>query len=72
MATDAQQTPSGWAKLREWVAVVHSLAYIGHWQGARACYVGARKNLFDLRCVAIVHNLHVLARYPAHAVHATA
>jgi hypothetical protein len=62
-----QQTPIGRAKLRERVAVEHSLAHIGHWQGDRARYVGARKNLFDLRRVAVVHNLHVLARYPAPA-----
>jgi hypothetical protein len=62
-----QQTPAGRAKLRERVAVEHSLAHVGHWQGDRARYVGERKNLFDLRRVAVVHNLHVLARYPAHA-----
>lgn len=33
-----------------------------HWQGHRAGYHGARKNLFDLRRAAIVHNLHVAAR----------
>jgi hypothetical protein len=60
-----QQTPAGRAKLRERVAVEHSLAHVGHWQGPRARYRGARKNLFDLRRVAVVHNLHVLARYPA-------
>jgi hypothetical protein len=25
-------------------------------------YIGLRKNLFDLRRVAVVHNLHVIAR----------
>jgi hypothetical protein len=62
-----QQTPAGRAKLRERVAVEHSLAHIGSWQGRRARYVGARKNLFDLRRAAVVHNLHVLARYPRQA-----
>ena len=57
-----QQTASGRAKLRERVGVEHSLAHIGHWQGDRARYVGQRKNLFDLRRCAVVHNLHVLAR----------
>jgi transposase len=57
-----QATPAGRAKLRERVAVEHSLAHLGRWQGRRARYVGARKNLFDLRRVAVVHNLHVLAR----------
>ena len=59
-----QQTPAGRAKLRERVAVEHTLAHIGRWQGDRARYRGLRKNLFDLRRVAVVHNLHVLARLP--------
>lgn len=67
-----QQTPEGRAKLRERVAVEHSLAHIGHWQGDRARYRGERKNLFDLRRVAVVHNLHVLARFPAFAGHQAA
>ena len=60
-----QRTPEGRAKLRERVAVEHSLAHIGHWQGDRARYLGDRKNLFDLRRTAVVHNLHVIARAPA-------
>jgi hypothetical protein len=60
-----QQTAAGRAKLRERVAVEHSLAHIGHWQGDRARYLGERKNLFDLRRVAVVHNLHVWARFDA-------
>ena len=60
-----QQTAAGRAKLRERVAVEHSLAHIGRWQGDRARYVGARKNLLDLRRVAAVHNLHVWARFQA-------
>jgi hypothetical protein len=59
-----QQTPEGRAKLRERVAVEHALAHVGHWQGRRARYRGTRKNLFDLRRVAVVHNLHVIARHP--------
>ena len=59
-----QLTPQGRAKLRERVAVEHTLAHIGHWQGRRARYVGPRKNLFDLRRCAVVHNLHVIARAP--------
>jgi hypothetical protein len=59
-----QQTPDGRAKLRERVAVEHALAHVGHWQGRRARYRGTRKNLFDLRRVAVVHNLHVIARQP--------
>jgi lambda repressor-like predicted transcriptional regulator len=57
-----QQDPDGRAKLRERVAVEHALAHVGHWQGRRARYKGARKNLFDLRRVAVVHNLHVIDR----------
>jgi Transposase DDE domain/Transposase domain (DUF772) len=57
-----QQTPEGRARLRERVAVEHSLAHIGRWQGDRARYAGTRKNLFDLRRCAVVHNLHVIAR----------
>jgi transposase len=60
-----QQTPAGRAKLRERVQVEHALAHVGHWQGRRARYRGTRKNLFDLRRVAVVHNLHVIARQPA-------
>jgi DDE family transposase len=60
-----QHTSEGRAKLRERVAVEHALAHVGHWQGRRARYLGTRKNLFDLRRVAAVHNLHVIARQPA-------
>lgn len=59
---ERQQTESGRAKLRERVAVEHTLAHVGQWQGDRARYLGERKNLFDLRRCAAVHNLHVLAR----------
>ena len=57
---DRQQTPQGRAKLRERVAVEHALAHVGRWQGRRARYRGVRKNVFDLRRCAVVHNLHVL------------
>ena len=56
-----QATPAGRAELRERVKVEHALAHVGHWQGRRARYRGTRKNLFDLRRVAVIHNLHVLA-----------
>jgi transposase len=62
---ERQQTKDGRAKLRERGSVEHSLAHVGRWQGERARYVGVRKNLFDLRRVAVVHNLHVLARQEA-------
>jgi hypothetical protein len=59
---ERQQTPQGRTKLRERVAVEHTLAHVGQWQGRRARYRGLRKHLFDLRRCAVVHNLHVLAR----------
>ncbi|MEH1931314.1 MAG: transposase [Nostoc sp.] len=59
---ERQTTESGRAKLRERVSVEHTLAHISQWQGAQARYIGLRKNLFDLRRMAVVHNLHVLAR----------
>ncbi|MEG4459089.1 IS1182 family transposase [Microcoleus sp. N9_A1] len=57
-----QSTAIGRKDLRKRTTVEHSLAHIGHWQGDRARYIGQRKNLFDLRRVAVVHNLHVIAR----------
>jgi transposase len=62
-----QQTPAGRASLRERVKIEHALAHVGHWQGRRARYRGTRKNPLDLRRVAVVHNLHVIARQPAAA-----
>jgi hypothetical protein len=60
-----QRTPEGRAALRERAAVEHDLAHVGRWQGDRARYRGARKNLLDLRRTAAVHNLVVIARrYP--------
>jgi Transposase DDE domain/Transposase domain (DUF772) len=61
---DRQQTPQGRAQLRERVAVEHALAHVGRWQGRRARYRGIRKNVFDLRRCAVVHNLHVLMHLP--------
>ena len=60
-----QQTPEGREELRERVQVEHALAHVGHWQGRRARYRGTRKNLLDLRRVAVVHNLHIIARQTA-------
>jgi transposase len=60
----AQQTPAGRARLRQRVKVEHTLAHLGRWQGHHARYRGQRKNLFDLRRMAVVHNLHVIARQP--------
>lgn len=47
------------------MAVEHSLSQIGRWQGDKARYIGVRKNLFDLRRTAVVHNLHVLSKIVA-------
>ncbi|MGH3089306.1 MAG: IS1182 family transposase [Rubrobacteraceae bacterium] len=69
---ERQKTSEGRAKLRERVEVEHSLAHIGQWQGGRARYVGERKNLFDLRRSAVVHNLHVIARMPEERQNAVA
>ena len=55
----------GRAKLRERVGVEHALALIGRWQGARARYCGTRKNPFDLRRCAVVHNHHAIEHLPA-------
>lgn len=55
-----QLSHAGRAKLRERVAVEHSLSHISRWQGKQARYRGIRKNLFDLRRTAVVHNLHVI------------
>jgi hypothetical protein len=62
---ERQLTSEGRAKLRERVTVEHTLAHVSRWQGRRARYRGVRKNLFDLRRCAVVHNLHVLARSQA-------
>ncbi len=59
---ERQSTSVGRAKLRERSAVEHSLAYFSQWQGDCARYICWRKKLFDLRRVAVVHNLHVIAR----------
>jgi hypothetical protein len=61
---DRQQTSAGRAALRERVGVEHALARIGQWQGDRARYRGLRKNLYDLRRMAVVSNLHDLMRLP--------
>lgn len=59
---ERQLTPLGRAKLRERVCVEHSLSHINQWLGEQARYVGCRKNLFDLRRTAVVHNLHIIVK----------
>lgn len=60
---ERQTTSNGRAILRQRVAVEHSLAHLGRWQGRRARYRGHRKNLLDLRRATVVHNLHAIARF---------
>ena len=62
---ERQLTPQGRAKLRERAPAEHALAHIGRWQGDRARYRGIRKNLFDLRRCAVVHNLHAMQHGPS-------
>lgn len=57
-----QQTDSGRATLRLRTAVEHSLAHIAARKGHRARYIGARKNLFDLRRAAAIQNLEAAHR----------
>jgi hypothetical protein len=59
---ERQSTVAGRVELRQRSAVEHTLAHVGQWQGNQARYLGQPKNLFDLRRVAVVHNLHVIAR----------
>jgi hypothetical protein len=53
-------TRTGRQRLRERVAVEHKLAHISQRQGNRARYIGARKNLFDLRRASAIQNLEVV------------
>ncbi|NPC75101.1 hypothetical protein HPP05_35665, partial [Corallococcus exiguus] len=45
------------------VGVEHCLAHLANRQGPKARYRGTRRNLFDLRRLAVVQNLEVAARY---------
>jgi hypothetical protein len=54
------RTSEGRERVRERVGVEHRLAHVCRRQGRRARYRGTRKNLFDLRRVAAVENLHVV------------
>jgi hypothetical protein len=57
-----QATRAGRIKLRERVVVEHTLAHLANRQGHHARYRGIRKNLFDLRRLAVVQNLEAVAR----------
>lgn len=55
-------TPAGRRQLRERVPVEHRQAHSCRRQGRRARYLGARKNVFDLRRASAISNLEVIAR----------
>jgi hypothetical protein len=55
-------SPSGRERLRERTQVEHALAHIAARKGDRARYLGARKNLFDLRRAAAIQNLEAAHR----------
>jgi hypothetical protein len=56
------KTRTGRGRVREHVAVEHSLAHLSRRQGRRARYHGVRNNLFDVRRTAAVQNLEILHR----------
>jgi hypothetical protein len=57
-----QQTGPGRAVLRQRTAVEHALAHIAARKGHSARYIGARRNLFDLRRTAAIQNLEAAQR----------
>jgi hypothetical protein len=57
-----QKTVSGRKALRARVVVEHALAHIAARKGAKARYLGVRKNVFDLRRAAAIQNLESLHR----------
>jgi hypothetical protein len=57
-----QSTGAGRSRLRRRTGVEHRLAHIAARQGARARYIGVRKNVFDLRRAAAVQNLETIHR----------
>ena len=61
------RSPHGRARLRERVAIDHTLARHARLQGKQARYRGTRKNLFDSRRTAVVINLETAHRDLARA-----
>lgn len=55
----AVKSAAGRERLRQRIPVEHRLAHLAQKQGARARYLGRRKNLFDLRRHAALRNLEV-------------
>ncbi len=60
---ERQQTPAGRAKLRERVAVEHTLAHLGPGRATAPATVGARKNLFATFSAYCV-DAHLLVPFP--------
>lgn len=58
-------TETGRDTIRRRVPVEHSLAHIAQRQGKRARYVGARKNLYDLRRACAIQNFETAQRAAA-------
>jgi hypothetical protein len=58
----ARRTAEGRKALRQRTEVEHTLARLAQIQGKRARYKGLRKNIFDLRRTAAVHNLQHIHR----------
>lgn len=59
------QSRAGRTELRERVDVEHRLAHLANRQGPKACYMGTRRNVFDMRRLSAVRNLEVIARHQA-------
>lgn len=55
-------TKAGRRRLRERVAIEHSLAHVTRRQGARARYRGSRRNLYDMRRASALTNLETIQR----------
>jgi hypothetical protein len=57
-----QATSVGRAQLRKRTGIEHRLAHIAARQGPRARYKGTRKNVYDLRRMAVIQNLETIDR----------
>jgi hypothetical protein len=57
-----QATPKGRRQLRSRTGIEHRLAHLAARQGPVARYCGIRKNLFDLRRMAVIQNLETIQR----------
>ncbi|MBU8900287.1 hypothetical protein KRR26_32240 [Corallococcus sp. M34] len=57
------QSRPGCAQLRKRVSVEHRPAHLANRQGPKARDRGTRRNLFDIRRLAVAQNLEIAARY---------